>query len=153
MSDLILVTGSRDASPAMLNKVLEVVRWVQTHNHALIVGDAPGVDAAVRRACHKLSVMLFVYGGYNRIRGPEYPGEQHSTVDGDYLARDRVMGHQCTRAVAIMRAPKTGGTWYTGRYIESLIKRVRWAVWDDAKQVWAYYNHSQEMAGTVRARR
>jgi hypothetical protein len=44
----VLITGSREASPAMQAKVEEVVLWVKRQGYALLVGDAPGVDA---RSC------------------------------------------------------------------------------------------------------
>jgi predicted Rossmann fold nucleotide-binding protein DprA/Smf involved in DNA uptake len=148
MSQIVLVTGSRDAMPEMLATVDDLVSWAQRHDHVLMCGDAAGVDAAIRKACHRLGLMLFVYGGYKKIRGPNYPGEQPSTVDGNYLTRDRVMAEKCNRGIAIMRAPKTGGTWYTGRYVENLGKRVRWAVWDDVSKTWSYYDRSEDIPRT-----
>jgi len=48
----VLITGSREASPAMLAKVEDVVLWVKRQGHTLLVGDAPGVDAHVRVCAH-----------------------------------------------------------------------------------------------------
>ena len=44
----VLITGSRQATPAMLAKVEEVVRWVKRQGYALLVGDAAGIDAHAR---------------------------------------------------------------------------------------------------------
>jgi hypothetical protein len=52
----VLITGSREASPAMLAKVEEVVLWGKRQGYALLVGDAPGVDAHVRLCAEALSV-------------------------------------------------------------------------------------------------
>jgi hypothetical protein len=41
----VLITGSRQATPAMLAKVEEVVLWVKRQGYVLLVGDAPGVHA------------------------------------------------------------------------------------------------------------
>jgi len=45
----VLITGSREASPQMLAKAVEVVVWCQQHGYTVLVGDAPGVDRAVRQ--------------------------------------------------------------------------------------------------------
>lgn len=150
MGNLILITGSRDATSAMLLKVDTLAAWADHHDHALMCGDASGVDARLRKRCYELNRLLFVYGAYGKFRGPSYLGEQVSTVDGDYLARDRVMAQRCDRGIAIMLAPQTRGTWYTGTYVESLGKRMRWAVWDEVSQRWSYYDWSGDISLTDR---
>jgi hypothetical protein len=56
----VLITGSRQATPAMLAKVEEVVLWVKRQGSVLLVGDAPGVDAHVRLCAEALSVRTTV---------------------------------------------------------------------------------------------
>jgi hypothetical protein len=56
----VLITGSRQATPAMLAKVEEVVLWVKRQGPVLLVGDAPGVDAHVRLCAEALSVRTTV---------------------------------------------------------------------------------------------
>lgn len=124
MGQKILITGSRQASPAMLAKAAEVVDWARGLDHVILVGDAPGVDAAVRQACHELHVMAFVYGAYGTMRGPGYPGEQPATIEGDYLARDRVMAECCDLCVGIWNGVERSGTAATMRYVQKLGKRV-----------------------------
>jgi hypothetical protein len=126
MGQAILITGSRLATEEMCTKARELVEWAKRHDHVILVGDAPGVDAAVRKACDEMEVMIFVYGAYGRIRGPEYPGEQGSTVDGNYLERDRVMAERCDRAFAIKNAASTThGTDATYHYAKRLGKPAR----------------------------
>ena len=72
----VLITGSREASPAMLAKVEEVILWVKRQGYTLLVGDAPGVDAHVRVCAEALSVPTTVYGAYGRLRGRRRSQEQ-----------------------------------------------------------------------------
>jgi hypothetical protein len=58
----VLMMGSREASSAMLAKVEDVVLGVKRQGYALLVGDAPGVDAHVRVCAEALSVPTTVYG-------------------------------------------------------------------------------------------
>jgi hypothetical protein len=78
----VLITGSREASSAMLAKVEEVVLWVKRQGYTLLVGDAPGVDAHVRVCAEALSVPTTVYGAYGRLRGRRRPYEQLVVVPG-----------------------------------------------------------------------
>jgi hypothetical protein len=85
----VLITGSREASPAMLAKVEEVVLWVKRQGYALLVGDAPGVDAHVRVCAEALSVPTTVYGAFGSCTStlriiPHSPG-----FSGDVLSLSR----------------------------------------------------------------
>jgi hypothetical protein len=123
MCRLILITGSRDATPAMLAKAWDVVRWCDAMGHSVIVGDASGVDAVVREACSQLQVKITVYGAYGKIRGPDYPTEHYCTMQCDYLARDREMAKDCDVCVGIWNGTSTG-TAYTLRYARDKGKDV-----------------------------
>jgi predicted Rossmann fold nucleotide-binding protein DprA/Smf involved in DNA uptake len=123
MGKLVLITGSREATEPMLAKAREVVRWCQHEDHAILCGDACGIDAEVRKTAAALGVLIFVYGAYGTIRGPCYAHEQPSTVAGNYLDRDRVMARQCDLCIAIWNG-RSRGTEATARYARQAGKRV-----------------------------
>jgi len=123
----VLITGSRAATPAMLQKAAEVVRWCATQGHTVLVGDAPGVDHAVRHACVRYQVACRVYGAYDRVREPTAGGTLMHTACRSYPARDRCMARQCDLCVAIWNG-HSHGTRYTADYVRSLGKRVIWRV-------------------------
>src|SRR2546430_14015334 len=91
----VLMTGSREASPAMLAKVEEVVLWVKRQGHTLLVGDAPSVDAHVRGCAEALLVPTTVYGAFGRLRGRRRSQEQVVVVPEAYAVRDRRRGQRC----------------------------------------------------------
>ena len=120
----VLITGSRESSDVMLEKAQEVIEWVQAQGHVVIVGDARGIDAEVRKTCHLLHVAVAVYGAYNKIRGCCYPGEEYHTISGDYLTRDRVMAKLCDLCVGIWNGIEPSGSAATMRYARRMGKRV-----------------------------
>ena len=124
----VLITGSRDASPQMLAKAVEVVVWCQQHGYTVLVGDAPGVDRAVRQACARPQVTCLVYGAYDRVRDPTAGGSLMHRAFRSYPARDRCMARQCDLCVAIWNG-RSHGTQYTADSVRSLSKRVIWRVW------------------------
>jgi hypothetical protein len=130
MSRLILITGSREATPEMIGKAREIVVWVHDVGYAIIVGEAPGVDEEVRQACWSLRMAPFVMGAKNHFRQTEInpTREQRHIIHGGYYARDRLMGDRASACVALWNGRKraTSGTVYTGLYVESLGKPVRW---------------------------
>jgi hypothetical protein len=87
----VLITGSRQATPAMLAKVEEVVLWVKQQGYTLLLGDAPGGDAHVRVCAEALSVPSTVYGAYGRLRGRRRCHEQVVVVPEAYVVRDCLM--------------------------------------------------------------
>lgn len=142
-----LITASRQTTPSMRAKLDEVVDWMASRGNTIIVGDAPGGDEQVRRACERFGLSPYVYGAKSLIRQPEINStrEQRVALPGGYLARDRVMAQRCDRGLAVMLAPSTRGTWYTGTFVESLGKRMRWAVWDDVAHTWSFYDQGKEI--------
>ena len=63
----VLITGSRQATPAMLAKVEDVVLWVKRQGYALLMGDAPGVDAHARMCADALGVSTTVVRGLQSV--------------------------------------------------------------------------------------
>jgi hypothetical protein len=119
----VLITGSRQASSAMLAKVEEVVLWVKRQGYALLVGDAPGVDTHVRGCAEALSVPITVYGAYGRLRGRRRRHEQAVVVPEAYAVRDRLMAQACDLYVAVWNR-RSQGTRSTFEYARRLGKRV-----------------------------
>lgn len=58
----LLITGSRNATPAMLEMAREAVARAKVNGWEIVVGDAPGVDTAVVNACKELEVFGECYG-------------------------------------------------------------------------------------------
>ena len=127
----VLMTGSREASPAMLAKVEAVVLWVKRQGYALLVGDAPGVDAHVRVCAEALSVPTTVYGAYGRLRGRRRSHEQVVVVPEEYVVRDRLMAQRCDLCVAVWNR-RSCGTKATFESARQLGKRVLVRAFDAA---------------------
>jgi hypothetical protein len=127
MTQVVLVTGSRAASPAIVAKAVEVERWCQADGHRVVVGDAPGVDAAVRLACAELGVPVRVYGAYGKVRQAGLNPDGEVALEGDYRARDRYMARQCSLCVAVWDGVSRG-TRDTATYAQRLGTRVLWRV-------------------------
>jgi hypothetical protein len=119
----VLITGSRQATPAMLAKVEAVVLWVKRQGYALLVGDAPGVDAHVRVCAEALSVPTTVYGAYGRLRGRRRRQEQVVVVPEAYAVRDRLMAQACDLCVAVWNG-RSRGTRSTFEHARRFGKRV-----------------------------
>jgi hypothetical protein len=119
----VLITGSREASPAMLAKVEAVVLWVKRQGYTLLVGDAPGVDAHVRVCAEALAVPTTVYGAFGRLRGRRRSQEQVVVVAKGYAVRDRLMAQACDLCIAVWNG-LSRGTRSTFEYARRLGKRV-----------------------------
>jgi len=117
------MTGSRQATPAMLAKVENIVLWVKRQGYALLVGDAPGVAAHVRLCAEALSVPTTVYGAYGRLRGRRRSHEQVVVVPEEYAVRDRLMAQRCDLCVAVWDG-RSRGTNATFESARRLGKRV-----------------------------
>ena len=118
----ILITGSRDATSAMLAAARKVVQQIAAENGVLIVGDAPGIDAEAIREADKLGVQVFVYGAYRRMRHSTKNG-RNTPLSCSYTERDRVMAEECDVCVAIWDGT-SNGTRITSHYAQSLGKPV-----------------------------
>ncbi len=109
MNKTILVTGSRQASGRMLAQARRLVeRARQSANQVtFLVGDAPGVDAAVIQACDELGVPVVVYGANCTFRHYTRTG-RNLPVGGSYITRDRVMAEACDECFAIWNGHSRG---------------------------------------------
>ena len=124
----ILITGSREATPEMLQAVKTYIDWADEHDAQVIVGDAPGMDAEVIRLCDERLIPLTVVGAYGKLRHRSKFPEQNCYIAGGYLDRDRLMAHKCDCCIAIWNG-RSRGTKYTYDYAQSLGKQtVMWRV-------------------------
>jgi hypothetical protein len=119
----VLMTGSRQATPAMLAKVEDVVLWVKRQGYALLVGDAPGVNAHARVCADALGVPTTVFGAYGRLRGRRRAHEAVIVIPEDDRVRDRLMAQRCDLCVAVWHG-RSRGTKDTFESARRLGKRV-----------------------------
>jgi hypothetical protein len=127
----VLMTGSRQATPAMLAKVEDVVLWVKRQGYALVVGDAPGVDAHARMCADALGVPTTVFGAYGRLRGRRRAHEAVILIPEDYRVRDRLMAQRCDLCVAVWNG-RSRGTKDMFEYARQRGKRVLVRAYDAA---------------------
>lgn len=114
----LLITGSRDATPDMLDYARRCVERAKERGWEIVVGDAAGVDAAVIEACCKLGVTYQVYGITPDPRNG--PKGFYTRVDAtSYLTRDEVMVRRSDRCIAIWNG-RSRGTLYTFNYARKL---------------------------------
>ena len=113
----ILITGSREAS----QRLIDIARGFVEHfpQAEFIVGDAPGIDAAVIAACDRIGARVLVCGAHGQCRNAT---KQQTNVylTCSYQERDRFMvdeGHpdQC---VAFWNG-SSAGTLATAKYARS----------------------------------
>ncbi len=113
---VILITGSRDASP----RLLEIARrFVTEHpDNAYIVGEAPGIDATVITACDSIKAAITVCWAYKNLRHQSDQGDNRA-LDMDYLARDRYMVDLIPDMCIAFWNGTSRGTMYTAKYAKS----------------------------------
>lgn len=85
----LMIAGSREAGPKMLAFARELVRWASEQGWEIVVGDAPGVDEAVVRACDEFGVYATVAGLGAKPRNGGAQSGGYTRVQGDYTRRDR----------------------------------------------------------------
>ena len=106
---LLLITGSRDISEAGLAYARHVVARAKETGDEIIVGDAPGVDAAVMDECNRLGVSHTVVGAYGRLRRRTPSAKTVMMGSGySYTARDRYMAEQCDACLAVWNGYSRG---------------------------------------------
>ena len=118
----LLITGSRDATPGMIEYTKKVVDRANKLGWFIIVGDAPGIDWMVIVHCDLLGVPVEVHGAYNKMRNSTSTGK-NSTHDCSYPLRDLIMADLCDRCMAIWNG-KSKGTMITYKAVTALGKPV-----------------------------
>lgn len=114
----LLITGSREATPAMLAEARLIVAQAKDAGQAIVVGEAAGVDAEVIAACDRLSAPVEVYGGYACLRRRTAFG-RNIVLFCEYPARDRAMVEKSDRVIAIWNG-LSPGTRLTFEYARGL---------------------------------
>lgn len=112
MTTWLLITGSRDASPSMLEHAARCVQRAKEHGWGILVGDAPGVDTAVVHACQSLFVPFHCYGITPEPRCGRTPLMSYHSLPTNYLQRDECMVNHADRCHAIWNG-YSRGTKYT----------------------------------------
>lgn len=117
----LLITGSRHATPDMLDMARRAVARAKANGWMVVVGDNPqGVDAAVIDACDAMGVNVLVCGtapqprkssqraeSYWRVDVKQRADEAYSAFEA-YAARDRWMVNMCDRMLAIWNGQSRG---------------------------------------------
>lgn len=130
MTQKILFTGSRDATPDMLaatrNYIAERLVGKDVH---VIVGDAEGVDYEVIQVCDEAEISIEVHGAYGKVRHKTWTG-RNVPHDTDYPTRDRIMAgliQPTDRAVVVWNGvTQACGTYLTARAVSKNTLRVYW---------------------------
>jgi hypothetical protein len=124
---ILLICGSRDATPAMLKMAWKAVRRASDLSWRVVVGDAAGVDTAVISACCHLCVPFMFCGISQYARNfccDKHRHANYQSVYGtDYLGRDRFMVEESDRCFAIWNGISRG-TLYTYNYARKLGKEI-----------------------------
>lgn len=108
----LFITGSRQATPAMLRTAYRAVQRAKEHGWAVLTGDNPqGVDAAVVRACDRLGVDVTVIGIARRARNgdSERPNSRYICYQtSSYTQRDRYLAGMADRGLFIWNGASRG---------------------------------------------
>jgi hypothetical protein len=104
----LLITGSRNASERMLAYARKVVLRAKELEWTIIVGDAPGVDAEVIKACDELGVEVQVHGAYGKMRRQTKTGTNVAHLGKTYSERDLAMVELCDICMAIWDGSSRG---------------------------------------------
>lgn len=107
----LLITGSRDATPEMLELVDQIVLDAKADGDEIIVGDEDGVGARVIYQCDLLKVPATVYGAYSKMRRLSKTGFNYG-LKGTYTQRDAYMSEKCDECIAVWNGT-SNGTLYT----------------------------------------
>jgi len=134
MTELLLVTGSRDINETGIAYARKAVARAAALGYEVIVGDAESVDEAVMQECHRLDVTCTVVGAYGRLRR-RTPSCKVVCGRGSYIKRDRYMAEQCDMCLAIWNG-ESRGTKATHNFAVAL-----------GKTAWLRTFHSEDSRG------
>jgi hypothetical protein len=130
MTQKVLFSGSREASPMMLEATHRyLMEHIAGRDILVIVGDADGVDLRVIQTCDENDIPVEVHGAYRAIRHKSFTG-QNISHDTDYHGRDRIMANligATDRAVIVWNGiSRQSGTWATARAVSRNTMLVYW---------------------------
>jgi hypothetical protein len=111
MTQKILVTGSRETSPEMVDTLRRHLSRLIGTDVLVMAGDAGGIDYETVRFCDEHEIPVECHGAYREMRNKTWTGENiaHET---SYLGRDRLMVSRLgkgDRCIAVWN-----GTWNKG---------------------------------------
>ncbi len=143
----LLIAGSRDATPEMLDYARRVVRRAHEKGYMIVVGDNPkGVDYAVVQECRRLQAKVIVCGIANYPRNGGCKHGEYIKVARDiyragkgrlfaaYHARDRYMADMSNIGVYIWNG-WSKGTKAGADYMQSRNKEVHLKEFEDKRRV------------------
>ncbi len=116
----LMITGSRHATSAMLVTARKAVQRAHELGFAILVGDAPGVDAAVVAECNRLGVRYACVCVAGKRRNADARLVVNAPV-ASYTERDRWMVTRADRVLAIHNG-RSRGTLAAYRYALTLHK-------------------------------
>lgn len=90
MTRKILITGSRDTTPEMVDCLKKYLISLIGEDVTVIVGDAWGIDYEVVQFCDENDIDVECHGAYQKMRFKTWTGRNVSH-DTDYPGRDRIM--------------------------------------------------------------
>lgn len=107
---VLLITGSRDATPAMLDYTRRLVQRAKERDMVIIVGDAEGVDATVIEEADRLGVPCEVHGAYGKLKHQSHSGlaMQNGHPGWTYPQRDELMARNADIVIAVWNGTSRG---------------------------------------------
>jgi len=107
---VVFISGSRAINLeafGFMSKLREVIVALKDYGCKVVVGDAPGVDAAVIKMCDEVGVPVVVYGAYGKLRNKTMTG-QNITISGGYTERDVELTNMADRLVCFWDGKSRG---------------------------------------------
>lgn len=111
----LLICGSRNYTGEMERYCYNVIVRVEQLGWSVIVGDASGVDSIIISYCQDFNIPYTCYGITDKPRCWYASRDHYVKVQGNFLARDRVMVDAADRVLAVWNG-ESRGTKYTYDY-------------------------------------
>jgi hypothetical protein len=122
----LLITGSREASPELIEKCKNFIYPIAKNNLdiKIIVGDADGIDDTVIRLCEELKVPYESWGAFGKNKRKDIIkfGEAKS-IEYGYVVRDDFMAKRCDKCLAFWNGTSKG-TEHTIKFASHYGKKV-----------------------------
>lgn len=116
-----MITGSRDATEAMIRVAKAAVARAKEAGFEIIVGDADGIDAVVIAEADRIGAEFLVYGANNKLRHCSKDDIHNTKLAVNYMGRDDCMIDMCDLILAIWNG-RSKGTLRNYRRAKSLGK-------------------------------
>lgn len=104
----ILISGSRKISQHGMSYAKACVRRVKERGDEVIVGDAPGIDAAVIAECDRIGVPVQVWYRGNAPRHRTNTGQNVAVGNVRYTVRDELMVSRADIVVCVWNGRSKG---------------------------------------------